>query len=400
MPNKRFILFIISSLFFVPVAQAGESEWAGFTAIDARGFLHAPQFAGQENNTGLSLVLEPEYYYISDDDKHVLTARFFGRYDPFDDKRSHVDIRQLDWLYEGDGWELRAGASKIFWGVTESRHLVDIINQDDAIEDTDGEDKLGQPMLQLAKFTDYGTFRLFYLPYTRERTFAGRDGRLRTERIVDNSLATYDASAEEFNPDIAFRYETVIGSMDLGLAHFSGNGREPVLREVTSGGQQVLQPVYQTIDQTSIDAQYTTEGWLWKLEALTRGGNGKRFEAVSGGFEYTLYGVMDTFADAGLLMEYHHDNRGVDSLGTFFDHDAFIGTRITLNDVNDTEFLGGVVYDVKTHARFFNIEFARRLNDRWKTEIDARMFTGINANNAENSISQDDFIQLRLSRYF
>ncbi|MDD7885073.1 hypothetical protein [Flavivirga sp. 57AJ16] len=38
--------------------------------------------------------------------------------------------------------------------MTESNHLVDIINQTDAVETFDGEEKLGQPMVQLSWGTD------------------------------------------------------------------------------------------------------------------------------------------------------------------------------------------------------------------------------------------------------
>ena len=44
---------------------------------------------------------------------------------------------------------LLVGAAKVFWGTAESRHLVDIINQTDAVEDIDEEDKLGQPMVKV-----------------------------------------------------------------------------------------------------------------------------------------------------------------------------------------------------------------------------------------------------------
>ena len=67
----------------------------------------------------------------------------------------------------------------MFWGVTELRHLVDIINQTDLVENLDGEQKLGQPMVQLTLLKDWGTLDFFAMPYFRERTFTGPDGRPR-----------------------------------------------------------------------------------------------------------------------------------------------------------------------------------------------------------------------------
>ncbi len=73
--------------------------------------------------------------------------------------------------------ETRVGVRRVFWGVTEFQHLVDIINQSDSVEDIDNEDKLGQPMINLSLVKDWGIVDFFVLPYFRERTFAGAEGR-------------------------------------------------------------------------------------------------------------------------------------------------------------------------------------------------------------------------------
>ena len=62
---------------------------------------------------------------------------------------AHGDIRELAYVHASDDWELRLGIRKEFWGVTEFQHLVDVINQTDGVEDFDGEDKLGQQMVNL-----------------------------------------------------------------------------------------------------------------------------------------------------------------------------------------------------------------------------------------------------------
>ena len=88
----------------------------------------------------------------------------FARYDNQDDERSHVDLREAYWGYDGDSWDVNAGFSKVFWGVAESRHLVDVINQTDLVEDLDQEDKLGQPMVNVNLQRDYGRFELYVMP--------------------------------------------------------------------------------------------------------------------------------------------------------------------------------------------------------------------------------------------
>jgi hypothetical protein len=44
-------------------------------------------------------------------------------------------VRELNWIHQAETWSLLAGVGKVFGSVTESRHLVDIINQTDLVED-------------------------------------------------------------------------------------------------------------------------------------------------------------------------------------------------------------------------------------------------------------------------
>lgn len=395
---QKILSIVVASLVALS-AEAG--EFTGFVALDGRGHLNAPAFAHQDMNNGLSVVFEPEYYHVTEDYKHTFTIKPFARIDSFDSKRTHFDIRQADWLGVYDGWELRAGVSKVFWGVTESNHLVDIINQTDGVENIDGEDKLGQPTVQLGIFRDWGALRFYYMPYFRERTFAGKNARLRGENPVETDLTTYDSAAQRFHPDVAIRYENSIGDWDLGVAHFSGTGRNPRLLESTNpDGEKVFIPHYDIIDQTSIDLQYTKEGWLWKLEAITRTGQGRRFGAATGGVEYTFYGIAGSNMDLGLLTEYQYDDRSGDASGTFSDNDIFIGSRLTLNDVNDAALLAGVSFDNETKASFIFLEAERRIGNSWKIEVDASVSSNVKHYSNEAALRKDDLVQIRLAKYF
>lgn len=396
----RGLLAFLAVVLLAPLAlYAG--ELTGYVALENRAFLHAPTFSEQDMNSGPSLVLEPEYYHVTSDNKNTFTFRPFAHLDSYDEKRNHWDIRQLDWLYAEDEWEARLGVSKVFWGVTESNHLVDIINQIDAVEGVDGEDKLGQPMVQFGFFKEWGSLRLFYLPYFRTRTFAGADGRLRSEKPVEEDYTTYDSDAGRWNPDVAIRYTNTFGDLDLGLAHFSGTSREPVFVErINADGQAVFNPHYDIIDQTSADIQYTKEGWLWKLEAITRTGQGRRFAAFTGGVEYTIYGIVGSNMDLGVLTEYQFDDRSGDAPGTFADNDIFAGLRLTFNDIDDTAILGGFSVDSNTQAMFTFLEAEKRIGNNWKASLDARIFSNIKHDDPEGGFRNDDHLQLTIARYF
>ena len=193
----HYIAFLVSLLacIFGFSGVASSHELSGNVAVEGRLFFNNPLFDDQQKDCG-SLSAEPEYYHQWDNGIG-LTFVPFARIDSADKERSHVDIRELNIVWPGDSWELRLGVGKVFWGVTEFLHLVDITNPTDAVENIDGEDKLGQPMVNLSIIQDWGVVDLFVLPYFRERTFPGKKGRLRTAFVVETDEPEYESSAEE-----------------------------------------------------------------------------------------------------------------------------------------------------------------------------------------------------------
>jgi hypothetical protein len=303
------------------------------------------------------------------------------RLDETDDERSLADLREVYWAKEAEDYELLIGVNTVFWGVTESVHLVDIINQTDAVADIDSEDKLGQPMINLELQRDWGLVSIYVLPYFRERTFAGEDGRLRTPLPVDTENPQYESSDEENHVDLALRYSHYVGNIDIGVSAFNGTSREARLLPNANGSE--LIPFYDQIDQLGLDLQYTGDAWLWKLEAIARETQNDSFTAAVGGFEYTFYQVAD-------------DGEPV----TLADNDLFAGVRLALNDTQDTAVLAGVGYDLETSETYVNIEADRRLGENYVLELRARLFTSAEPTDTSYAIENDDYLQLQLSRYF
>ncbi len=397
-------VFALAAAFALPgrAAKVGNWDFSGSIGGELRTFPDDAAFPGQDDSTfSPSVLAQPELVYQSTDRRDRFTAALFGRWDADDDHRTHADIRELNWLHVGDRWDLRLGLGKVFWGVTESSHLVDIINQTDAVEDIDNEDKLGQPMINLNLERSWGTLGLFVLPGFRERTFPDDDARLRGALPIHGDDATYDSPAEDTHIDFALRWSHAVDGWDIGLAHFHGTSREPRLLPVVKPGVgTVLVPHYDQIDQTSLDLQLTRGAWLWKLEAMTRSGHGDRFAAFVGGFEHTLYQVFNSRADLGLLAEYLYDDRRGPAPGTANDDDAFLALRLASNDVQDTTILTGVIIDRETQATRFIIEAERRLGDSWKIELETRWFLNVPSDDPLAGIRNDDFITLRLTKFF
>jgi len=375
------------------------ADWRGAVDLEYRWFADDPLDPRQiDDNFAASF--EPEFNHSWNDGSDSFTFRPFLRIDQNDDERTHFDVRELAWIHAADEWELRVGIRKEFWGVTEGQHLVDIINQSDLVENLDGEDKLGQPMINFALIKDWGTLDFYALTGFRERTFAGVDGRPRPSPLIDADLTTYESSAEDQRVDFAVRYAHTFGDLDLGLSHFHGTSRDPRFTvAVDPAGVARLAPHYDVIDQTGLDLQLTRDAWLWKLETIRRSGQGETYWAATAGFEYTFFGVFDSAADLGVLAEYLYDSRG-DQSPTPFEDDILVGARLALNDTQSTDLLLGVILDASGDAKSYSLEASRRIGDQFKASVEARVFSGVREGDPLAGFAQDDYLQFTLGWFF
>jgi len=424
------LILVILQIMMAGEAEAVKTEFSGQMEAQVRWFpsspvtppasLVPPSIAAtvpeQSTGVGVSFALKPEWKYLTEDRRHDFKITPFVRYDSHDTERTHVDMRELYWLYHGDEWEILAGIDQVFWGVTESRHLVDIINQTDLVEDPDEEDKLGQPMVRLTMELapaltlarvlkpsetkrNWGKLTLFLMPGFRERTFPGSKGRLRGPFPIDEKATIFSGDASRDRVDLALRYSHHIDKWDIGLHYFHGNSREPRL---VQKGLALIMPEYKLINQVGADIQYTSGPWLGKFEGIVREGQGDFFGALVAGVEYTWYQVLESDTDVGFLTEYLYDNRDRESAPpTIFNNDIFVGTRLSFNDVKNTQLLAGAVIDRNSRAYSFSLEAERRINNNISAELVARLFgNAAGPKDVLFGLKKDDYVQLSLFYHF
>jgi len=369
------------------------TDFSAEVSLDYRQFLNDGLYPGQKNSY-LSLAIQPEFEAEWKDGMHSLKLTGFGRIDQHDSRRTHFDIRELYWQMVKGNSELSIGAKKVFWGKTESAHLVDIINQTDVVESFDGEEKLGQPMLHYSHLTDVGIFDLFYLPYFRTRQFPGKNGRLRTPVILDGSDFPYESSAEEYRPGFAGRWSHYIGVFDIGISHFYGTGREPIITDFTT-----FQPIYAIINQTGIDIQATTGPMLWKWESINRVSDFQDMFALATGFEYSFYNIANSGMDIGILAEYLYDSRDEFALSGL-QSDIFTGSRLAFNDIQDTQILFGILFDLERTTKLYSVEANRRIGNSWRVDIEARIFSDVDPEEFLYFFREDSFLEFSMTKYF
>lgn len=395
-----------SKMYYTQTQQPPSMAWSASyeLALEGRYFGESPAIAGQLEDD-VSAVFEAEFVHdFASGNGRAVVAPFY-RWDSQDQERQHFDMREAYVnSYVGD-WELLLGVSKVFWGATESAHLVDVINQTDQVESLDGEDKLGQPMLRLSWYAPFGNVEAYVLPLFRERTFPAENGRLRFNFGLpfgrDN--AVYEDSKEEQHVDYALRYSTSVAGFDIGLAHFEGTNRDPKFVPNHPTTPTAVLPYYDQIQQASIDVTGQLGGWLLKAEGYRRTDSLETYGAYAVGFEYTLVGVMNSATDVGLIAEYLKDTRN--ATGALFQDDVFVGSRIAFNDVASSEILVGVVVDRDDDSELGFLEASRRLGESGQLTLEYRHLDGAPAvvNGQPNpgaALNKDDHLTLEYRHFF
>lgn len=357
------------------------AQWRAEVAAEGRLFGPACETA---------LILDVEFHHSWDRGRQLLTIAPYVRWDP-SGERNRIDFVELSWAYFWERWELRAGLREVFWGVSESQHLVDVINQRDLVVGGQGYVKMGEPMLALATVQNWGTVEFFLMPWFRERRFDGRAGQLWSPTPVDATQPVYESGAGKGHLDWAIRWSHTVGDWDFGLSHFSGTRREPgFLPGEDESGRAVLVPYYDVVDQTAVDVQWTRGNWLWKLEAVTLNPTTGRYLAAAGGLEYAFVDYFSVFA------EYLYDSRGAEATTSFAD-DLFVGARLLLQD---GQLQGGAFVDRETWNSVLRLALTWRLGSSAKLMVGAGAFLGDESLEPNFAPRQHDYLSLAVTRYF
>lgn len=444
---KKFSLTAGLCGLFLYLPAYAEVNFSGYIEGEAR--LYPSDGLLQEQKEALaSIAVEPELSWKSTSEDHSIRFKTFARYSDPDGHRDHADIRELYYNYAGTGWQAEVGINKVYWGVVESLHLVDVINQTDNVESANGEQKLGQPMVSFGLEQSWGNVDLYVLPYFRERVYSAGPERFRPtmtlnglETDLNERNAFYESSDEEKHIDYAARWANSFDSLDVGISYFSGTNREPIpiiLDANISFIPTKLGVYYEQLTQGGLELQYLYDDWAFKLEGTAKHLETGNYNSAVIGFEYTLSDVQSSGADLGLLAEYLWNDRKTmkldpllavfleeasspppltpsqlaslpqisalaDALSNYlspFEDDIFIGTRFSLNDIGSTEFLAGIIVDADDQTTSGSFEGSTRIGDDVRISLNIYLFENVDEDSAFYALRKDDQIEAKVAWYF
>ena len=389
----KIIFFFLVALLHASHTNALDFKAYGFIQPESSIYINGDGRHEQDNyNTSLFGKGTFVSYLQNGDAKFTISA--IGRFDQSDDQLRYLDFQKFKYEYYFDDVTLKVGNEIVFWGVNETFNIVDIINQSNLAENISGTKKLGQPMASISYSQDYGTFDIYLMPYFRERPFSGKEGRPRLLFEVDKNSITYESSAKKRKIDFALRYSTVIDDLDIGLSHFYGNNRTPVL----SPNPLTLKfdSHYPVLSQTGVDIQATKGPWLYKLETVSAKEGSERHLGAAGGIEYTYYGIRNTQSDLGVIVEYAFDDRNDNP----FNNEGIIGLRWSMNDVKSSSLLAGYLFDMRGNSNRFQAEFEQRINDNLKLFLDLSLNGSIDGTDFTHQFKEDSQITIKVAKYF
>ena len=384
MPKNLLMICILFSQLIV-------GEIIGELSFDNRYFFNAGLQEQKKNHT--SFTFSPEIF--KDDSNKIFHFKAKLRKDTEDSGRNLNDIQELYLINILEDKEIKLGVSKEFWGVTETSHRVDIINHTDFTEGFDGEEKLGQPMIKISLERQWGLLDIYTLLGFRERNFSGNKGRLRLPLSINKKDSLYSSSSKNKRADFAIRWSNYYDDFDIAISHFSGTSREP--RFLPSANEfNELVPVYDVIDQSGLEIQYLLDSLAIKGEVISRSGQGERFTAATYGFEYTQVGVLQTRIDLGWVVEFNHDDR--------LESSPFVlGTRLSFNDIYDSQILSGFIVNDKSKELGFLLEASRRIGECCMLSIEGVYFDDTDEDNGQKKLfqafKQDDFLRAEFIYY-
>ncbi len=377
-------------------------DFKGEISLSGRYFPSAPEYSGQKHNN-LSMALKAEIFKDLDEQSSLIFTPFI-RLDSADPNRSKGDIREFLYTKYGDDWEASIGIGQVFWGITESRNLVDIINQFDEVEDPTHKTKLGQPLGNITLIRDESYFEFYLLPYFRERPTPGKKGRLRTDPHFLKSDAKFEGGSQ-WTPEVAFRWLNTYDDIDVSSHLFFGYAKQPSIDIRIIDGVTNYGAAYQRIRQLGGTIQKTAGSTLYKLELIGRDGQRDSktrrtdFLASVIGLEHTMYRVLSDNGDLGLILEYNFDSRR-DRSSELLQDDLFIATRFSLNDNLNTELLLSSIFDLDGDGQTYQIDFGKRINDSLTYNIKGAVYQNGRPGSTLYILRQDSWLELEIKYYF
>ena len=287
-------------------------------------------------------------------------------------RRDYFGITEIYYSQAFDDFDLDIGKKVIFLGSLEAYNIVNIFNRQNYQKDPLSTYKKGSYMVNINYFfEDESTIKLYIKSFEQDISLPSNNSPYNPFR-QNSYFKNIKFSSQSEEPSILGIYsqsydDEIIADVSMGF--FYGYD-ENILYKTTNS---ITNPY---LFQSSKIFTYNTlvvGSTLYKLEAsytkVQKDGefNIKDFYNIGIGSEYTIEQIYNNH-NLGIIAEYYNSSYKDAS----FDNDLFLALRYSLNDKDSSEFLTGIVKDIKTSDKSAYIKYAGRVSDTLNISTDIR----------------------------
>ena len=309
----------------------------------------------------------------------------------YDKGKNIIEPRELFVKKSFGDFDIYVGNRQFFWGITESKNVVDFVNQLDSAAGNSKEDKLGATSISMEFYLQNAEIQYVFMPYFRERTFNAENAHPGLGLPLNK--ATFSEDKGLMGGDHALRYSNLYGDLDVGISGFYGTAREPILSFNNNGTVTPYYPEYQAL---GLDIQFTGDNTLYKGEFVKGFQDEIEISAYVIGLESTIYSVASSSWDIGLIGELQFDNR-VQAAAQKFNVG---GLRFTANNVSDSNLLFLYATDEAGEQLTYTAQFSHRLKSGLKLETEyTEFYSSVNGLPFSNLID-DSYFQVSVGYFF
>ena len=357
---KKLIFLTLTPLIMI----GGALEYKGNISFESQ-YLHHDMDNKRDNALALRLEGELKKSW----GEGVFVAKIKGLLDKDDSERRYVDFSDLYYQYNFEDSDILIGRNTRFWGALEFYNLTDVFNTKDFLDDPfDYDSKLGSWNVAYTQYLESAELS-FIVKLHEERQ------RVQDRESVNNffPLPYHDTlltQEDENRPSIFVKYS---GSgeevqIDYGIVYENGYDSQRYM-SVNPHGE--LQENAYIVNKLLGFSTYINGDTIYKTElayALSDDDKVSDYGEFGLGVEHTLYSLWDK-RDLGLLAEYYRYEAKDDdkvNVNKFFANDLTLGFRLSLNDLDSSEVLGGLDVDLDNQEKIFFVEYQTRLLDSYK----------------------------------
>ncbi len=291
--------------------------------------------------------------------------------DSKDKSRDYFHLNELYYSKSFDDFDLDIGKKIIFLGSLEANNIVDIFNRQNFQKDSLSKNKKGAIMANLNYFFENESIlRVYIKGFEEDIKLASKDSPYHAFNIKydENIKFTNKHEKPSFMATYTSTYDEDI-SADISFGLFKGYDENIIFKAKDS----IINPYLFQSSKIFTYNTFVIDSTLYKFEAsYTKPKANKtiklnNFYQLGGGLEYTIEQIYKNH-NLGLISEYYRS----DKKDLLFDNDLFLALRYSLNDKDSSEFLLGIIRDLKKSENSAYMKYQGRLMDNLNISTDLR----------------------------